>query len=248
MKKWISRSLSLIRHAPIVAAIPAILLGVYSLSQISQERDDRRRERVSTAWSLLKPQQGGAADALETLVNDGAKIQGTDLSNMLLNGVRISATKAGDSFRNAKFNGANLTGADFSGVDLTGAQFHCANIAGADFTGATLTDANFRGAHHYGSSEKPEFSNVIIDGTVAVFDALSRPQDGVVRNIVDRASFLTESDFGFDVDKINKDGTNLPACLCSELERFTAYGDTDSFRITFGSTGFICCPDDPCPE
>jgi uncharacterized protein YjbI with pentapeptide repeats len=137
----------------------ALLLWLYpgckqrkqSAESIKQAAADARKSRHYVAWQTItsalgKPGNGGRADALNDLNQDGILLDGISLTGGVIIVGPLSLT-------NASMTRADLSDGQYEGVNFSGATFDSSkwenafsldcNFQGASFWDATLKNANF---------------------------------------------------------------------------------------------------------
>ena len=167
---FLFNTVALFRLVIEAAAVAVLIATLMSVFWDIQQRQIDRSVRVATmyaqiAQTLALPEGRGLSavrTSVEILAQEGASMNGIDLSGASLSGARLrNAIFVDAKFRNTNLAGALLFGANLVGADLTGANLSDANlfqasVSSADLSGANLsytglagtdlTDTNLRGA------------------------------------------------------------------------------------------------------
>lgn len=117
----------------------------------------RQRDHIEAMELILSCQQAGVRfsharnEALELLSDAGLWLDGLDLSQCCLDGLRVP----GGRWRQVNLSGSSLRGADLRQLDLRGARLSGADLSDADLRGAQLEGADLAGAVLTGSRRDP---------------------------------------------------------------------------------------------
>ena len=114
--------------------------------QIEQEQKQINKARLrQEAWQVIqkaegKEYDGGREDALQYLVQDGARLEGINLSKAILSNLNLAEMQLGlVDLQQSSLYGVNLQKARLYGVRLNGADLGLANLHGADLQSADLS-------------------------------------------------------------------------------------------------------------
>lgn len=139
----------------LITLVGTVILAVATVAGLLSEFEDRDKNRINVAWSLIMDAQGakggvGLNNAVETLVDAVQPMNGADFRPVTARDDAghlrrdMERLRAGGAVLNdAQFGDAVLSSADFRGALLTAANFRGAFLGEADFTDATLMRADF---------------------------------------------------------------------------------------------------------
>jgi hypothetical protein len=181
------------RLGAVQEVVPPTLRDDGAPAQERQEQD-RRREKLRALRAMVvvmvvvaglvavvllgsqgvdEPLRDCAAPAAPSVVWEGCRLSGADLSGATLTGARLANTLlSGALLGEADLSGADLRYADLSGSDLSYANLRGASLMGANLRQADLTNADFRNA----DLSFADFSQASIGG--AVFD------DAIMQSVI----------------------------------------------------------------
>lgn len=139
----------------LITLVGTVTLAIATVAGLLSEFEDRDKNRINVAWSLIMDAQGakggvGLNNAVETLIDAGQPMNGVDLRPVTLRGdvdhlrrdmERLRAN--GAVMNDARFGDAVLSNAQFRGALLSQANFRGAFLGDADFTNATLANVDF---------------------------------------------------------------------------------------------------------
>ncbi len=122
-----------------------------------EDRDTRRQEAITRAWSLITtpaPGNSGKGPALEYLNDQGILLRGINLSCEHMGGgwdAKELTCETPTYLRGVELRGAELVGAQLRGADLSDADLQGAILAYADLRGAISWFVNLQGANLWGA-------------------------------------------------------------------------------------------------
>ena len=123
----------------------AAIAFIWALNEFRLEREDRKRDDISRAFSAFA-ENAGRREILDVLRRNDVELVGLLAKDAYLRDADLEGVDLSDAvFIGADLRGANLSHAVLSGADFRDAKLERADVSGTDLSGAVLTDADLSG-------------------------------------------------------------------------------------------------------
>jgi uncharacterized protein YjbI with pentapeptide repeats len=148
-EEWLEKRalISILDHLAKLTLLVAIIGYFWGQDAAREAQEDARKTKHYQAWQMIHASRGlrgdgGRRDALETLVRDGVRLDGIDVSNGSLDQLRIPAC----TMFVANFDSTRLFFSDFAGSVVAGTSFRHATVSASRWERAELEDVRFDSA------------------------------------------------------------------------------------------------------
>ena len=127
-----------------MSIVVVIFTWVLEIDDRAQEREDRRRQKIYTAWQVMSLSEffdntAAKKFAVEDLISEKQPIDNVELIDENLSG----GDYTNGSFKNVEFWDSNLTNAKLSKANLDYAEFIGTNLSNVDFSDSSIKGSIF---------------------------------------------------------------------------------------------------------